>query len=102
MRPIDADYFIKELEERLLPVLIKKYGENEAKRGLHFSFNDVIANIKSQPTAVRIIRCKECKYSYFYDHPTTAEQEWVCTYWMHTISSMNGFCHMAVKGESKE
>ena len=50
MRLIDADAFEAELNERLLPELIKRYGRDEALRGLHFSFRDCICNIQMQPT----------------------------------------------------
>ena len=49
MRLIDADAFEAELNERLLPVLIERYGRDEALRGLHFSFRDFICNIQTQP-----------------------------------------------------
>ena len=50
MRLIDADAFEAELNERLLPMLIERYGRDEAIKGLHFSFRDVVCNIKGQPT----------------------------------------------------
>lgn len=50
MRLIDADAFEAELNERLLPLLIERYGRDEAIKGLHFSFRDVICNIQAQPT----------------------------------------------------
>lgn len=50
MRPIDADTFEQELKEKLLPLLVKKYGKEEAMKGLHFSLQDCISNIQSQPT----------------------------------------------------
>lgn len=50
MRLIDADAFEAELNERLLPILIERYGRDEALRGLHFSFRDCICNIQTQPT----------------------------------------------------
>lgn len=50
MRLIDADAFEAELNERLLPMLIERYGRDEAIKGLHFSFRDVICNIQTRPT----------------------------------------------------
>ena len=60
MRPIDADAFEYELRTKLLPELIKKYGEEEALNGLHFSFNDCICNLQSQPT-IQLDPCSVCK-----------------------------------------
>ena len=50
MRSIDADTFEQDLKEKLLPLLVKKYGKEEAMKGLHFSLQDCISNIQSQPT----------------------------------------------------
>ena len=50
MRLIDADVFERELNEKILPVLIERYGAKEALNGLHFSFRDLILNIQAQPT----------------------------------------------------
>lgn len=49
MRLIDADRFEDQMNEELLPKLIKEYGKEEALKGLHFSFRDCICNIQSQP-----------------------------------------------------
>ena len=49
-RLIDADAFEADLNENLLPMLIERYGRDEALRGLHFSFRDCICNIQAQPT----------------------------------------------------
>lgn len=64
MRLIDADRFVKQMNEELFPELIKEYGEEEAIKGLHFSFQDCIYNIECQPTvdAVEVVRCKDCKH----------------------------------------
>ena len=64
MRLIDADAFEQELKEKLLPLLVEKYGKEEAVKGLHFSLQDCISNIQGQPTATQpeIIRCKDCIY----------------------------------------
>lgn len=64
MRLIDADKFIRRMNEELIPKLIEKYGKEEACRGLHFSAFDCIGNIEAQPTidAVEVVRCKDCKY----------------------------------------
>lgn len=50
MRLIDADVFERDLNEKVLPVLIKRYGAKEVLNGLHFSFSDLILNIQGQPT----------------------------------------------------
>lgn len=50
MRPIDADSFERDLKEKLLPLLVEKYGKEEAMKGLHFSLQDCISNIQGQPT----------------------------------------------------
>lgn len=50
MRQIDADTFEQELKEKLLPLLMEKYGKEEAMKGLHFSLQDCISNIQGQPT----------------------------------------------------
>ena len=50
MRLIDADRFVDQMNEELFPELIKEYGEEEAIKGLHFSFQDCIYNIECQPT----------------------------------------------------
>lgn len=50
MRLIDADAFEKTMTDKILPILIKKYGEEEAVKGLHFSFQDCISNIRGEPT----------------------------------------------------
>lgn len=50
MRRIDADTFEQELKEKLLPLLVEKYGKEEAMKGLHFSLQDCISNIQGQPT----------------------------------------------------
>lgn len=50
MRLTDADAFIKEMEEKIFPELVKRYGEEEALKGLHFSYRDCICNINGQPT----------------------------------------------------
>ena len=50
MRSIDADAFEQDLKEKLLPLLVEKYGKEEAMKGLHFSLQDCISNIQSQPT----------------------------------------------------
>ena len=50
MRLIDADRFEDQMNEELLPELIKEYGKEEALKGLHFSFRDCICNIQAQPT----------------------------------------------------
>ena len=50
MRLIDADAFEQDLKEKLLPLLVEKYGKEEAMKGLHFSLQDCISNIQSQPT----------------------------------------------------
>ena len=51
-RLIDADEFENLLNKELLPILIKKYGEEEALKGMHFSFRDCICNIQSQRTVI--------------------------------------------------
>ena len=51
-RPIDADAFERDLKENLLPLLVEKYGKDEAMKGLHFSFLDCINNIHGQSTFV--------------------------------------------------
>lgn len=51
-RLIDADKFEFEMNDKLLVALTEKYGEEEAKGGLHFSFRDCISNIKYQPTVI--------------------------------------------------
>lgn len=60
MRLIDADRFEDQMNEELLPELIKEYGKEEALKGLHFSFRDCICNIQCQPTvdAVEVVRSK--------------------------------------------
>lgn len=50
MRLIDADAFERDITEHILPILIQRYGEEEAIRGLHFSYSDCISNISGQPT----------------------------------------------------
>lgn len=50
MRLIDANAFERDLTEHILPILIQRYGEEEAIRGLHFSYSDCISNISGQPT----------------------------------------------------
>lgn len=50
MRLIDADAFEQDLKEKLLPLLMEKYGKEEAMKGLHFSLQDCISNIQGQPT----------------------------------------------------
>ena len=50
MRLIDADAFERDFTEHILPILIQRYGEEEAIRGLHFSYSDCISNISGQPT----------------------------------------------------
>ena len=74
MRLIDADAFEQDLKEKLLPLLVKKYGKEEAMKGLHFSLQDCISNIQSQPTITQperkkgswnviqgnIVVCSEC------------------------------------------
>lgn len=50
MRLIDADAFKREMNDMLYPVLKEKYGDFEARNGLHFSFRDVLCNIDAQPT----------------------------------------------------
>lgn len=64
MRLIDADRFVKQMNEELLPELIKEYGQEEALKGMHFSFRDCICNIQCQLTvdAVEVVRCNDCKY----------------------------------------
>ncbi len=61
MRLIDADEFERQLNE-LLPKLIERYGYEEALRGLHFSFNDCIDNLRNQETIehgpISFVRCK--------------------------------------------
>ena len=63
MRLIDADAFEQELKEKLLPLLVEKYGKEEAMKGLHFSLQDCISNIQSQPTITQLdhewIPCSE-------------------------------------------
>lgn len=49
MRLIDADAFERDLRNILFPALVQKYGEDEALKGLHFSFQDVISNIRCLP-----------------------------------------------------
>ena len=51
-RLIDADEFEREFNNHLLPILVKKYGEEEALKGLHFSFRDCICNIQCQKTVI--------------------------------------------------
>jgi hypothetical protein len=51
-RLIDADKFERDFNEHLLPILIKKYGEDEVLKGLHFSFRDCICNIQCQKTVI--------------------------------------------------
>ena len=51
-RLIDADKFEFEMNDKLLVALTEKYGEEEAKGGLHFSFRDCISNIQYQPTVI--------------------------------------------------
>ena len=51
-RLIDADKFEFEMNDKLLVALTEKYGEEEAKRGLHFSFRDCICNIQCQKTVI--------------------------------------------------
>ena len=51
-RLIDADKFEFEMNDKLLVALTEKYGEEEAKGGLHFSFRDCISNIQFQPTVI--------------------------------------------------
>lgn len=58
MRLIDAYRFENQMNEELLPKLIKEYGKEEALKGLHFSFRDCICNIQSQPTADAVSREK--------------------------------------------
>ena len=63
MRLIDADAFEKDFKEKLFPALVKKYGEDEALKGLHFSFRDCIVNIQTRPTiAIGVIECKDCEH----------------------------------------
>lgn len=63
MRLIDADSFERDLKEKLLPLLVEKYGKEEAMKGLHFSLQDCISNIQGQPTITqpeqRWIQCSE-------------------------------------------
>lgn len=51
-RMIDADAFEDAFNMELLPILINKYGEDEALKGLHFSFRDCICNIQTQKTVI--------------------------------------------------
>ena len=51
-RLIDADKFEFEMNDKLLVALTEKYGEEEAQKGLHFSFRDCISNIQFQPTVI--------------------------------------------------
>ena len=51
-RLIDADEFEREFNNHFLPILVKKYGEEEALKGLHFSFRDCICNIQCQKTVI--------------------------------------------------
>lgn len=51
-RLIDADKFEFEMNDKLLVALTEKYGEEEAKKGLRFSFKDCISNIQYQPTVI--------------------------------------------------
>ena len=51
-RLIDADKFEFEMDDKLLVALTEKYGEEEAQKGLHFSFRDCISNIQFQPTVI--------------------------------------------------
>lgn len=51
-RLIDADKFEFEMNDKLLVALTEKYGEEEAQRGLHFSFRDCICNIQCQSTVI--------------------------------------------------
>ena len=50
MRLIDADAYKREMNDMVYPVLKEKYGDFEARNGMHFSFRDVICNIDAQPT----------------------------------------------------
>ena len=52
MKLIDADMLIENYEH-IKQLLIQKYGEEEATRGLHFSLNDCISNIENQPEVKR-------------------------------------------------
>lgn len=51
MRLIDADAFKREMNDKVYPVLKEKYGDFEARNGMHFSFVDVMCNIDAQPTS---------------------------------------------------
>lgn len=51
-RLIDADAFEDDMNTLLLPMMINKYGEEDALRGIHFSFRDHICNIQAQRTVV--------------------------------------------------
>ena len=55
-RLIDADKFEFEMNDKLLVALTEKYGEEEAQKGLHFSFRDCISNIQFQPTVIEAER----------------------------------------------
>ena len=61
MRLIDADAFERDLKLRLLPVLVDKYGAEEALNGLHFSYKDYIRNLRVAKE-IRIVNCEECFY----------------------------------------
>lgn len=58
-RLIDADAFEDAFNMELLPILINKYGEEEALKGLHFSFRDCICNIQAQKTVIEAEGSKE-------------------------------------------
>ena len=81
-RLIDADKFIRRMNEELIPKLIEKYGKEEACRGLHFSAFDCIGNIEAQPTidAVEVVRCENCKHCMTTDYFTSADEKYVTLY----------------------
>ena len=61
MKLIDSDELLRKLREELLPKLVREYGEEDAKNGLHFSYNDVVANISGESGVVPL--CPFCRHN---------------------------------------
>lgn len=49
---IDVESLKRQYEQFLKPHLIKKYGEEEAIRGLHFSYQDVVFNMQGERVVI--------------------------------------------------
>jgi len=100
MRMIDADAFERDLTEHILPILIQRYGEEEAIRGLHFSYSDCISNISGQPT---IEERKKGKWIEFQNHYAYKCSE--CGRIIETVDGKSNvckhypYCHCGAKME---